>query len=65
MTYDGVNRRKEMGDDHDLLTRLETKLDKALEQIVDHETRLRWHEKVIYGLGGAVLLVQVIMKVIN
>lgn len=59
MTWDGRERR-EMPTDHDVLIRIETKLDRALEDISSIDTRVAILEKGYWKVVGGVATVVVI-----
>ena len=50
--------------DHDLLIEISTKLDTALRQGGDHETRIRSIERKIYGMSGAATIAGAILGLI-
>ena len=45
-------------EDHDLLIRIEGKLDTALKDIKEQGDKIKFHDKVIYGFGGIILFLQ-------
>jgi hypothetical protein len=64
--WDGVERRKGLNaDDHDLLLRIDAKLDHIIDDVKEHDDRLKFHDKVIYGIGGALVIIEVALKVIK
>jgi len=46
-----------MGDDHDLLIKIDTKLTNFADEMRSVKSRLAWHDKFIYvGIGGIVVI---------
>lgn len=64
--YEGPERRKLIGEDHDLLIRIETKLDRALFDVDTLNSRVKVLEngywKVVGAVGGIVLVGDAVMK---
>lgn len=66
--WDGKERRKLNNDDHDLLIRIETKLDRALGDLDSIDIRVKTLEsgywKIIGSVGAVVLLGDFIIKML-
>lgn len=61
MTWDG-NDRRQPSNDHDILIRIEEKLESFVDTVEELKKKVGWHDKIIYmGLGGT-LLIQLILK---
>ena len=65
MTWDGTERRKMSQEDHDLLIRIETKLNTFCVEIKSLKSRVGWHDKFIYiGIGG-IMVIEFVFKLIK
>lgn len=54
--WDGKERRQ-VDRDHDLLTRIDERLDAFIKELADLKKKVNWHDKIIYiGLGGLAVL---------
>lgn len=52
-------------EDHNLLIKMNAKLDNILHQVYDHEKRLRWIERIgIIGLTGYIIVKEVLLKIL-
>ena len=63
--WDGKERRQMSQIDHDLLTRIDTKLTNFFDEFKVLKSKVAWHEKLIYLCMGGFLVIEFMVKFIK
>ena len=47
--------------DHDILIEIRNDMKHVISKVKEHDDKFRFHDKIIYGFGGVVIFIQIVL----